>query len=149
MQLSEHFSFEELTATELRNMEAVNRQLAQPYIGALRQTAALLEQVRALLGEPLIIDSGFRCPELNTLIGGSQLSQHMIGEAADFKGADWTDSKYIDALQSINNSGIRFHQLLIEHGCLHIAVPHPNDVHGEVAYWTAGVKRIIQARVSA
>ena len=130
-------------------MEPLNRQLAAPYMIALGNTARLLEQVRALLGEPLIVDRGFRCPELNTLIGGSTLSQHMIGEAVDFKGADWTDDKFMDALKSISNSGIRFHQLLIEHGCLHIALPHPNDLHGEVAYWNAGVKQVIQARVSA
>ena len=44
---------------------------------------------------------------------------------------------------------LRFHQLLIEHGCLHVSLPHENDVEGEVAFWQAGMKRIIRVGVSA
>jgi hypothetical protein len=32
---------------------------------------------------PVIIKSGYRCKELNELIGGSKTSQHMKGQAAD------------------------------------------------------------------
>ena len=150
MQLTEHFSFEEFTTTEMRGMVDTNTAQAQNYLPALRVTAQLLEQVRAVLGgQPLVVDSGFRCPELNQLVGGSPFSQHVIGEAVDFRAPEWTDEQKMDALVSIQNSGIRFHQLLIENGCLHIAQPHPNDVQGEVAYWNAGVKQILRAGVSA
>jgi hypothetical protein len=45
-----------------------------------------MEKVRALLGgKPISISSGFRCPELNTAIGGSATSDHMEGFSVDFR----------------------------------------------------------------
>lgn len=34
---------------------------------------------------PVIVTSGYRCPELNSAIGGSKTSQHMKAEAVDIK----------------------------------------------------------------
>ena len=36
-----------------------------------------------LEGLPVIISSGYRCPQLNAAVGGAKSSQHMKGEAAD------------------------------------------------------------------
>jgi hypothetical protein len=47
-------------------------------------TAAGLERVRHLLGFPVRVTSGYRCPELNKLVGGAPDSQHVRGEAVDF-----------------------------------------------------------------
>lgn len=43
-----------------------------------------LERVRAVLGCPILISSGYRSPKLNAAIGGARNSQHCKGEAADF-----------------------------------------------------------------
>lgn len=44
----------------------------------------LLEQLRAEIGGyPLIINSGYRCPDHNAAIGGARYSQHCMGTAAD------------------------------------------------------------------
>lgn len=43
----------------------------------------LLQPIRNAYGKPIIISSGYRCPKLNSKIGGSKTSQHMKGEAAD------------------------------------------------------------------
>ena len=52
---------------------------------------ALVEQVldplREAYGKPIRVTSGYRCPKLNTLVGGSPNSQHMKGEAADIVGS--------------------------------------------------------------
>ena len=52
---------------------------------------ALVEQVldplRERYGKPIRVTSGYRCPRLNTLVGGSPNSQHMKGEAADIVGS--------------------------------------------------------------
>jgi zinc D-Ala-D-Ala carboxypeptidase len=42
-----------------------------------------LEVLRRLVGVPLIIRSGYRCPEHNAAIGGARQSQHLYGRAAD------------------------------------------------------------------
>ena len=45
----------------------------------------ILDPLREAWGAPIIIGSGYRCPELNKLVGGVKNSQHMTGEAADIK----------------------------------------------------------------
>ena len=43
----------------------------------------VFEPLRAYVGGPIKINSFFRCPELNTAIGGSSKSQHCKGQAMD------------------------------------------------------------------
>ena len=43
----------------------------------------VLQPLRDFLGKPVVISSGYRCPELNKAVGGVKNSQHMKGEAAD------------------------------------------------------------------
>jgi len=42
-----------------------------------------LQPIRSKLGFSIRINSGYRCPMLNKLVGGSATSQHCLGEAAD------------------------------------------------------------------
>jgi len=43
----------------------------------------IFEPLRSYVGGPIKINSFFRCPELNTAIGGSSKSQHCKGQAID------------------------------------------------------------------
>lgn len=43
----------------------------------------VLQPLRDAWGKPLHVNSGYRCPELNALVGGVPTSQHVKGEAAD------------------------------------------------------------------
>ena len=43
----------------------------------------VFEPLRSYVGGPIKINSFFRCPELNTAIGGSSKSQHCKGQAID------------------------------------------------------------------
>lgn len=42
-----------------------------------------LEELRAVIGKPITIVSGFRCCPHNTRVGGASRSRHTVGEAAD------------------------------------------------------------------
>lgn len=44
----------------------------------------VLNPIREYAKSAIFINSGFRCPELNNLVGGKELSQHLSGRAADF-----------------------------------------------------------------
>ena len=44
----------------------------------------VLEPIRDMVCTPVIITSGYRCPQVNKLVGGVNNSQHMSGCAADF-----------------------------------------------------------------
>ena len=43
----------------------------------------LLEPARKAIGCPIIVNSGFRNPRVNALVGGVRNSQHQYGQAAD------------------------------------------------------------------
>lgn len=81
--LSEHFTLYEMT----RSGTAIENNI--PNIPNLQQEQALrhlaidiLEPLRRQFG-PIVVSSGFRCRQLNRLVGGVPGSQHTRGEAAD------------------------------------------------------------------
>ena len=113
MNLSAHFTFDELTRTSQTALQAKNREEAQAFIKPLTELAELLEVVRAHFGKPLKINSGFRGLAVNTgTPGSSKTSQHMKGEAADIAmpGVDDADlHRWI-----VKDSGLKFGQCILE-----------------------------------
>ena len=88
MNLSEHFSLRELTKTSV-NIENVPN---EAQVENLKRLCQWLEQLRKrwnnLYGEgddPIIINSGFRSPEVNKAVGGVSTSNHLTGCAADIR----------------------------------------------------------------
>ena len=51
----------------------------------LKKLAQELEVIRAEVGKPIIINSGYRSPEHNAKVGGVKDSMHLTGKAADIK----------------------------------------------------------------
>lgn len=43
----------------------------------------VLDPARAILGRPIVVNSGYRSRRLNKAVGGAENSQHVLGEAAD------------------------------------------------------------------
>lgn len=61
----------------------------------------ILVPVRKRINMPIIISSGYRCPKLNTAVGGAAHSYHMLGRAVDIYCAN---NKTLDeALVAVNN----------------------------------------------
>ena len=114
MQITPHFSWAEMTITEVRSLQVQNRNEAVNRKGDLEALCLLLEDVRQLIGgKPIRIHSGFRCKTLNTKIGGSKKSQHILGQAADFS-VSGVDLREIFDL--IKGSSLKFGQLILEDG---------------------------------
>ena len=112
MRLTPHFTLEELAVTNHRHYVAENMARASEHLDSLRAVAAMLEAVRAHFGAPVIVHSGYRCPELNAAIGGSPTSQHQKGEAADFHVSGVAN---MDTWRWIwKESGLHFGQLIAE-----------------------------------
>ena len=77
----------------------------------------LLEPARREVG-PIIINSGFRNPRVNALVGGVKNSQHLIGQAADIRPSDPARfQRLIAFLRSCEYTD----QLLTGSGWLHIS----------------------------
>ena len=71
-----------------------------------------LQPIRNLINKPIIITSGYRCANLNKILGGAVNSQHLNGQAADFIVKNMTPEKTINI---ILKSDIKFDQLINEH----------------------------------
>ena len=85
----------------------------------------LLDPIREAWGEPIVVSSGYRCKELNALVGGAKNSHHMLGCAADIIAGNKADHRRLFYLiQQMQQEGkIRFTQLIAEEGYrwLHIS----------------------------
>jgi zinc D-Ala-D-Ala carboxypeptidase len=128
LQLSEHFSLEELTNSDTAIRHGIDNTASDSVCSNLSRLCVLLEQVRALLGKPIHINSGFRCPELNTLVKGQPNSQHLLGCAADIKIDGMTPDEVVKA---IIDSDIHYDQIIREFDSwTHISVPNTaNDFY--------------------
>ena len=47
-----------------------------------------LDPIREVFGNPIMVTSGYRCPQLNAACGGSSTSEHKTGFAADIDTSD-------------------------------------------------------------
>jgi hypothetical protein len=118
MTLSPNFTLREFTdsATAIaRGWENVPPPEVMP---TLRATAAGLEAVRALLSwivghdVPVIVTSGYRSLRLNREIGSRDTSQHVLGEAVDFRAPQFGTPAQIVA--TIARSAIDYDQVISE-----------------------------------
>lgn len=111
MNLTPHFTIEELAGTSVEKYKKLNLLKAQEQMGKMYMLAGFAERVREIVGKPLIITSGYRCPELNKAIGGAITSQHIFCEAIDFvvKGL-----RPEDVFNRIVTSDLKYNQIIIE-----------------------------------
>ena len=119
MNLSPHFSLAELTGSQVATRQGIDNTPAPAIVANLTRLAILLEQVRALVGAPITISSGYRSPALNKAVGGAGNSAHVLGLAADIS----TNNLAPKALALlIRQSGILFDQLIYEGTWVHIGL---------------------------
>lgn len=114
MQLSEHFSLAEMTASETAARKGIDNTPGPEVLAALKIAAKGMERVRGLLGQPIHVNSGYRSPALNRAIGGSKTSAHCLGYAVDFICPGFGSP--LEVCKAINTSLIDFDQLIWEAG---------------------------------
>lgn len=78
--------------------------------------ANVLDPLREAYGKPIVINSGYRSPRLNKLVGGVARSQHTKGQAADIRGTSATVAENKKLFNLILKLGLPFDQLINEHG---------------------------------
>ena len=119
MNLTPHFSLAELVVSQVATRQGIDNAPAPAIVANLTRLAALLEQVRALVGAPITVSSGYRSPALNRAVGGAASSAHVLGLAADIS----TNKLAPKALALlIQQSGIVFDQLIYEGAWVHIGL---------------------------
>jgi uncharacterized protein YcbK (DUF882 family) len=118
--LTEHFTLEELTVTDHREFDNTPNDAEK---ANLERLALFLEQVKEVLGgKPIMVNSAFRCKQVNDAVGSKDTSQHRIGCAADIRVPSMTPDQVVKAVIA---SGIGYDQLIREFDrWTHISVPN-------------------------
>lgn len=121
MNLSPHFTLEELVASQTAVRRSIDNTPTPAVVTNLIRLAALLERVRSLVGKPIAVSSGYRSPTLNSWVGGASNppSAHTLGLAADINCPGMTPRALAEM---IRDSDIGFDQLIYEGTWVHIGL---------------------------
>ena len=124
MNLSEHFTLEELTHTDHREFDNTPNDAET---ANLQRLAAFLEEVKTVLGgKPIMVNSAFRSKQVNDAVGSKDTSQHRIGCAADIRVPGMTPDEVVKAVIA---SGLPYDQIIREFDrWTHISVPNTKDM---------------------
>lgn len=120
----------------LRSETALNHGIENlPYwyvVENLKELAMdVLDPIRIEWGQPLIIESGFRNPELNAVVGGVYNSAHIDGHAADVRLVSWSKKSITDLfklIQTMTDDGlIEVDQVILyrKKNIIHISNEYP------------------------
>jgi len=129
MKLTPHFTLDELIRSDDAKRFGIDNVPTTEHLANLQVLALGLEQARLLLGCPMVVTSGYRCPELNTRIYAeagkpATNSAHSLGFAADFHCYDAKRDfrpPLVKSARSLQNL-IVYDQLIYEPGrCVHIS----------------------------
>ena len=125
MNLTEHFTLEELTITDHRQFDNTPNETERTNLVRL---AGLLELVKvAIGGKPVMVNSAFRSKKVNDAVGSKDTSQHRVGCAADIRVPGMTPDAVVKAVIAAK---LPFDQLIREFDrWTHISVP--NDAKGK------------------
>lgn len=126
MNLSTHFTLEELTTSEIAARKGLDNTPNDNELHNLTRLAALLEIVRAVIGQPILVNSAFRSKAVNDAVGSKDTSQHRLGCAADIRVPGMTPREVVLACIAKN---VPFDQIIEEFGSwTHISIT--NDPKG-------------------
>ena len=123
MNLTEHFTLEELTHTDHREFDNTPNMVEAENLTRL---AEFLEQVKTLLGgKPIMVNSAFRSKLVNDAVGSKDTSQHRVGCAADIRVPGMTPDEVV---QTVIASDLGYDQIIREFDrWTHISIP--NSIH--------------------
>lgn len=115
MRLSPHFDASEFLHSDTAVSYGIDNSPDLDQLSNLTKVADVLEKVRALVGHPVNISSGFRCPELNARVGGVPNSAHMQGFAADINSPEFGSPKELFDFLTPHVPELGIDQLIYEH----------------------------------
>ncbi|MBP5360655.1 MAG: DUF882 domain-containing protein [Bacteroidaceae bacterium] len=132
--LSEHFLLGEFTKSGSHpNIYNVPTHEA---IANMKHLCQWLEVLRERSGGPIVINSGYRSPQLNRAVGGASNSNHLTGCAADIRvtGFEQVIRYAAILLDYADETGQEFDELLVERNrfgaiWLHFAVRFRGNRH--------------------
>lgn len=123
-----YFTFAEFSRSDTAKQLGIDNAIPESAKGAIEQLVdKVLDPLRETWGRPLIITSGYRCPKLNSAVGGSKTSHHVKGMAADINAGNKAYNKLLyDLVIALN---LPFTQLINENNYSWVHISYdPNNV---------------------
>ena len=114
MNLTQYFTLDELTASDVAARLGLDNTPPPSVVQNLHALAEKLEEVRCVLGRPVIISSGYRSPKVNAAVGSKATSAHLQGLAADFICPQFGSP--LEVAEELAAAGVKFDQLINEYG---------------------------------
>ena len=126
MKLTEHFSLEELTFSEIAERNGWDNTPNDHELENLKRLAEFLEKVKQTLGgKPIIVSSGFRSKQTNDGVGSRDSSQHRLATAVDFRVPELTPDQVVKAIIA---SSLPYDQVIREFDrWTHLSIPNTPD----------------------
>ena len=120
MNLTPHFTLEELTHTDHRQFDNEPNEVE---LENIKRLATFLEDVKtALGGRPIMVNSAFRSKQVNDAVGSKDTSQHRIGCAADIRVPGVTPDEVV---KTIIAAGLPYDQVIREFDrWTHVSIPN-------------------------
>ena len=115
MNLSTNITLEMLTRSQTATRKGIEEQFnpSPEIIERLKDLSVNVIERLLVIFPDLFISSGYRSPELNTIIGGANSSQHTKGEAVDL---GITKTSNISIARALLSAKIPFDQMIVEFG---------------------------------
>ncbi len=133
-----YFTIPELTRSATAQKKGIeNTPTPEAVKNLTALTDNLLDPLRELWGAPLTVTSGYRCPALNTAVGGTKTSHHKQGMAADLVTAENTPEANKRLFETLLKSGLRWTQAIWERNA-------KGDTWVHVSYDPANLKKEIR-----
>jgi zinc D-Ala-D-Ala carboxypeptidase len=122
MKLTTNFDLAEFTVSQTAARFGMDNNPPADVMVNLLELAGALEIVRARLGFPIVISSGYRSPDLNKAVGGAPNSAHVLGWAADITCPGFGNPLQV-ARAIAQIPGFRYDQVIHEFGAwCHLSV---------------------------
>lgn len=103
--------------------------------GVLALVRKVLQPLRDVYQKPMTINSGYRCPELNRMVGGAATSQHVKGEAADIRTGNQTESYRLARLAKTTPEIFReIDQMVVYSTFLHLSHKRVGTQRNQIVY---------------
>lgn len=113
--MAKYFTVAEMLKSETADKNKIQNIPSAEIEQNIEELLGVLDGLREFYGKPIRITSGYRCAELNRLVGGSPTSAHVIGYAADLQPiGDTFENFKASVLKWLKKSGVKFDQCIIE-----------------------------------
>lgn len=117
-----YFTIKEMTSSQTAKLYRIDNTPTEKVIENLKKVMYILDIVRAHIGKPILINSGYRCERLNEMVGGVQKSMHTKGLAADFRTGEKEDINIMFEFLKKNQKEFKIIELIKYTTFIHIGI---------------------------